>query len=295
MMLFPLRSLVPVFLILASAVSAQTLQEILDAHALPHPAKSNGVEATHTQTDNLLVIEAEDGVGGWEIINEGLSGQAIKSVNNQSMFYYIDFTDPGLYYLYYLASNLDTSSNDAIIRFGGQRLWGENNDGTPNNTSRPDGIRSHARLIFDWDSLPKGPGSHTPDEIKNNSVHVIVPEPGIYALEVRYRSAEYKVDKLVLTTETLSLTQPIQGQQFLAYPGWRRDAHGWFNGSQAPHIYHAFLGWMLKPNPFLSNELYLYPYGMDQWMWTSSAIWPFAYIWGEGWVEFEAPILPEIP
>lgn len=49
-----------------------------------------------------------------------------------------------------------------------------------------------------WTHLPKGPGNHTPDAIRDGPVYFQVPAPGRYTFEFAHRSANFAVDKVLL-------------------------------------------------------------------------------------------------
>jgi hypothetical protein len=161
-----------------------------------------------------LVLEAEAGKGGWERIDEA-GEKAIRAKEGERMVYRIRFERAGVYYLHlrcrltvgYMDATgkvLEPSStNDAAITVGGARLYGS--DGV----TRPEGMRSHART-FRWTFLPKGPGGHTPDPIRNNPVHTFIPQPGVYELAIGYRSPALVIDKFAFTTQPASPADPAR-------------------------------------------------------------------------------------
>jgi hypothetical protein len=173
----------------------------------PLPAPAAG-DARHAMDGESLVIEAEGGEGDWERIEEA-GEQAIRAKEGARMSYRIRFPRPGVYYVH-LRSRLTvgyrnaagkelepSSTNDAVVTVGGARLYGS--DGT----TRPEGMRCHGRTLR-WTFLPKGPGSHTPDAIRNDPVHTFIPQAGVYELVIGYRSPAFVIDKIALTTRPLS-------------------------------------------------------------------------------------------
>jgi hypothetical protein len=49
-----------------------------------------------------------------------------------------------------------------------------------------------------WTHLPKGPGNHTPDAIRDGPVYFVVHEPGVQVLEIAHRSANYAIDRVLM-------------------------------------------------------------------------------------------------
>jgi hypothetical protein len=169
----------------------------------PHPAPI-AAEAAWTMRGDALVIEAEAGTGGWERIAEA-GEQAIRAKEGATMVYRIRFERAGVYHLH-LRSRLTvgykdatgkklepSSTNDAAITVGGALLYGSD------EKTRPAGMRCHSRDLR-WTSLPKGPGAHTPDAIRNDPVHTYIPQPGVYEVVIGYRSPAFVIDKLAITT-----------------------------------------------------------------------------------------------
>jgi len=154
-----------------------------------------------------ITIEAETGTGEWMRFEE--DGQTvIQAVPDTSMTYRVQFSAPGLYYIHLrcrLTSGMaradgtilaDHSTNDAHVTVGGVRLYGSD------HTTRPEGMRCHSRTLGWW-SLPKGPGGHTPEVIKETPVVTYLPEAGVYEVVLRFRSPGFVVDKIAFTRTAL--------------------------------------------------------------------------------------------
>jgi hypothetical protein len=185
----------------------------LELHAAPEPA---GTEAALPAAMPVYAagvpFSAQEGVGDWERIeSHGIA--AIRSVAGASMRYLVQLPEAGRFYVH-LRCHQSTgmigpqgtplpghSTNDAFVTIGGVRLFGS--DGV----TRPEGIRCHSDE-FAWWSLPKGPGGHTPDPIRNDPVHTVIPAPGIYELVLTYRSPGFVVDQIAVTRHP----SPPEGQ-----------------------------------------------------------------------------------
>lgn len=173
----------------------------------PHPAPV-AAEALWTMRGDALVIEAEAGEGGWERLTEA-GEQVIRSREGARMMYRVRFERAGIHYLH-LRCRLTvghkdaagkvlvpSGTNDAAVTVGGALLYGA--DGK----TRPAGMRCHSRELR-WTFLPKGPGAHTPEAIRDRPVHTYIPQPGVYEVVVGYRSPAFVIDKLAFTTSPKS-------------------------------------------------------------------------------------------
>jgi len=172
------------------------------AHVAPWPTPLTHAPAT-ASSPSSLVIEAETGTGEWERLEES-GAVVIRAVPGKSMTYQVSIAEAGVYYVHLrcrLTSGMkgpdgrlldDTSTNDAHVTVGGQRLYGSD------LTTRPDGMRCHSATLSWW-SLPKGPGGHTPVAIKNAPVTTFLPQAGVYEVVLRYRSPGFVVDKIAFT------------------------------------------------------------------------------------------------
>jgi hypothetical protein len=140
-------------------------------------------------------FEAEDGVGNWRLI-PAPGGRAIQDPGAGRMQYEIEFTTPGRYYVFLYARQGPSGpgkDNDAALSLNGERLYGSD------DRTRPEGMRVHGG--WKWSHLPKGPGAHTPDGIRNDPVYFRVPAPGRYTFEIAHRSARFAVDAVVMQRE----------------------------------------------------------------------------------------------
>ncbi len=121
------------------------------------------------------------------------------------MRYLVSFASPGTYYLHLRCHQAKGtpgpdgkplpghSTNDVRVTVGGAPLYGV--DGT----TRPVGMRCHSDTLRWW-SLPKGPGGHTPEPIKEHPVHFHIPSAGTYTVQLAYRSPGMVIDRLAITT-----------------------------------------------------------------------------------------------
>lgn len=142
--------------------------------------------------DGQVAFEAEDGEGDWRLI-PAPGGLAMQDPGQGTMRYTIEFTQSGNYYVFLFAKQGPAGSgeeNDAALTLNGERLYGSDHH------TRPEGMRVHGN--WKWTFLPKGPGGHTPDTIRNNPVYFKVPEPGRYVFEIKHRSANFAVDKVLM-------------------------------------------------------------------------------------------------
>lgn len=48
-----------------------------------------------------------------------------------------------------------------------------------------------------WTGLPKGPGAHTPDAIREGTVYFLVHKAGKHSLEIAHRSSTFAADKIL--------------------------------------------------------------------------------------------------
>jgi hypothetical protein len=144
------------------------------------------------ERDGRVEFEAEDGTGDWKRIALP-GGHAIQDPGEGTMRYEIKFTTAGRYYVFLLAKQGPTGpgkDNDCVLMLNGERLFGSD------HRTRPEGMRVHGD--WKWSHLPKGPGGHTPDAIRNDPVYFRVPAPGRYTLEMAHRSANFAVDKILM-------------------------------------------------------------------------------------------------
>lgn len=156
------------------------------------------------EVDGLVSIEAENGTGGFEVVaSGGISGGYIKApTTDAAMSYTIHFGQTGDFYLYALVKKGCESAgacNDVFVTMDGEKLYAAADDST-----RPDGIRSYGD--WGWWSLAKGPGSHTPEEISSDPVYFRIETTGEHIITFTKRSANYLIDKLVLSLTTLDLS-----------------------------------------------------------------------------------------
>jgi hypothetical protein len=159
----------------------------------------------HTEIDGVITIEAENAVyrDGW-IEVEGISGSAMRDEGVRTegrITFNVRFDEPGRYYVYMLMRRTDLvysdKANDAFVSLGGHKLYAS--DGV----TRPDGIRC-GQLEFMWESMPKGPGAHTPRHIFHDPIYALVPAPGEYTLEIISRSPGFEVDQIRLQREGIA-------------------------------------------------------------------------------------------
>jgi hypothetical protein len=193
----------PLAVLLASLVGAvATEAPVAQPFARPLPAPTSA-GATHTERNGQVLIRATEGEGHWERFEED-GFAVIRAVHGESMIYRVYFKQAGIWYVH-LRSRLTTgmkgpdgqvladhSTNDAYVTVGGVRLHGSD------RVTRPEGMRCHGRAL-DWWSLPKGPGGHTPDAIRDDPVMTFLPEPGVYEVALRYRSPGFVVHQIAFT------------------------------------------------------------------------------------------------
>lgn len=151
--------------------------------------------------EGRVLIEAEIGTGDWTVIANDRDGHAVQATEGKAMRYLIDFREAGTWYVWLRCRHGGNhSTNDAFVTLGGQPLYGVD------RSTRPVGIRCHDDA-FSWWSLPKGPGAHTPDAIRDDPVEAFIPQPGVYALEIAYRSPVFAIDQILLTTSKETPTE----------------------------------------------------------------------------------------
>lgn len=144
------------------------------------------------EKDGLVTLEAETGKGNWNIVPSP-TGMAIQDPGRGYMRYDIEFTKLGKYYVFLLARQGPRGKdkeNDVLLSLNREKLYGSD------NVTRPDGMRSYGD--WKWTKLPKGPGHHTPDGIRNDPVYFKVDRPGIVVFEIAHRSANFTIDKVVM-------------------------------------------------------------------------------------------------
>ncbi|MBK9139095.1 MAG: DUF5060 domain-containing protein [Verrucomicrobia bacterium] len=147
---------------------------------------------TIRERDGVVEFEAEAGVGDWTLIPSP-TGRAIQSPGEGRMRYEIEFTQPGKFYVFLLARQGPIGrdkENDVLLSLNGEKLYGQD------DRTRPDGMRSYGG--WRWTHLPKGPGNHTPDAIRDGPVYFVVHEPGVQVLEIAHRSANYAIDRVLM-------------------------------------------------------------------------------------------------
>ncbi len=146
--------------------------------------------------NGIVSIEAEHAteIVGWQDTT-GVSGAAMQDMSERHagyMLYKIYFDEPGLYFMSLLARTPGgTSTNDCFITIDDKKLYGADAQ------TRPDGMRVHGEE-FTWTFLPKGPGSHTPDAIRDKSVYAKIDSAGWHQLKIGSRSKLFIIDKIVL-------------------------------------------------------------------------------------------------
>ncbi|MDZ7314802.1 MAG: hypothetical protein ONA69_01520 [candidate division KSB1 bacterium] len=154
--------------------------------------------------DGIISMEAEnaDRIVGWKRI-DGRSNHALQDTSEQGkgyMTFSILIDQPGKYWvsLLCLAPLGDTSKNDCFVCLDGERLYGID------DKTRPDGMRCHT-ATFQWSSLPKGPGGHTPEVIKEHPVYALVKKVGVHEFKIASRSKGFCIDKIVLKLDDKTL------------------------------------------------------------------------------------------
>jgi hypothetical protein len=160
--------------------------------------------ATPPAGDDLVVLEAEQGTGDWTIVPHPTSsgGRHINDPGAGSMTYTVTFPKAGRWYLFLRAwrgqaTPATDDENDVFVRVQGEKLW------AMDDATRPDGMR--VRCVDScWSFLPKGPGPHTPPAIKMGNVHAVIDRPGRYTLELRHRSTNLSIDKILFKHESLA-------------------------------------------------------------------------------------------
>lgn len=153
------------------------------------------------ERNGIVSFEAEDGLGEWPSFDLS-KGKAIRDPGGGRMRYQVKFTAPGHYYLFMRVKQGPLGKdkeNDVLVSLDGERLYGED------NRTRPDGMRSYGD--WKWTYLPKGPGWHTPDEIRDGPVYFDVPAPGEYTFEIAHRSTNFCIDKVLLKRNDPSLPE----------------------------------------------------------------------------------------
>ncbi len=159
--------------------------------------------------EGTVSMEAENAteIVGWKRVS-GNSGDAMQDVSERKkgwMYYNVRFTRPGRYFvhLYCLAPGNNTSKNDCYVKLDDEKLYS-----VADPQKRPDGIRVHSGT-FAWTFLPKGPGSHTPDDIRKKPVYADVKTAGDHVFKIISRSKEFTLDKIVLKLEDQNAPQGL--------------------------------------------------------------------------------------
>jgi hypothetical protein len=144
------------------------------------------------ETNGVVAFEAELGTGDWRLIATP-TGRGIEDPGAGRMLYEIEFAQTGNYYVFLLACQGPLGKhkeNDVLLSLSGEKLFGQD------DRTRPDGIRSYGD--WKWARLPKGPGAHTPNPIRDGPVYFRVTRPGIHRLEIAHRSANFAIDRVLL-------------------------------------------------------------------------------------------------
>lgn len=159
------------------------------------------------EENGTIALEAEHAttLTGWRLVN-GKSGQALQDNSERKqgkLTFNIKVESPGKYFVYLLclAPARDTGKNDCYVTLNGKPLYAASD-----STLRPEGIRVHSD-IFVWSSLPKGPGAHTPNAIRDGKVYALIDQPGVHTLEIASRSQGFTLDKIILQKDTITPTE----------------------------------------------------------------------------------------
>ncbi len=186
-----------------------------------------GSMAAYAQPNNPqnILLEAENTTycQGWRLV-PGKSGDALQddAARGEGILRYdLYLKRAGRYYVHLLcmAPEKNTSKNDCFLLLNDERLLA-----SKDSTIRPEGIRVHSSQ-FVWSALPKGPGAHTPNAIRNGQVYFSVAKPGAYQLQVISRSKGFVLDKILLRLDRPELPQDIdllpsrQPENSLPYAG----------------------------------------------------------------------------
>ena len=176
-------------------VEAGTINEITELRA---PSDGDWILMLQSQRQpfaergGVVAFEAESGGGEWPTFQIP-GGEAIRDPGGGRMRYQVTFSKPGKYYVFMRCKQGPRGKdkeNDVLVSLNGERLYGED------DKTRPVGMRSYGD--WKWAYLPKGPGWHTPDSIRNGPVYFKVPAAGEYTFEIAHRSANFCIDKVMM-------------------------------------------------------------------------------------------------
>jgi hypothetical protein len=156
-----------------------------------------------SERDGVVVMEAERGQGTWKIIEDaGCSGgRGINDPGRGMMSYTFHVQKPGRWYLFLRAVRGSTTArtddeNDVTVEVNGARLFGSDAQ------TRPEGLRVRSET-WTWTFLPKGPGAHTPDNIREGNVHFVAGRAGQQRLDLIHRSTNISIDRILLRHESV--------------------------------------------------------------------------------------------
>lgn len=94
--------------------------------------------------------------------------------------------------------------NDVRLFLVGEKLYASD----PN--LRPDGMRSSGD--WKWAKLPKGPGSHTADAIRDDPVYFKVTRSGKHLFKIAHRSNNFAIDKVVMKLNNPDYAEELNGK-----------------------------------------------------------------------------------
>jgi hypothetical protein len=174
--------------------------------AIDVAAREAGAAAAGTwaERDGVVAMEAERGKGDWTPRDDpaASAGRFVNDPGRGAMSYAFTVTKTGRFFVFLrarkgTATPATDDENDVFVEIDGQRLYG--GDGK----TRPEGMRTNP-TTWAWTFLPKGPGGHTPDAIRDLNVYALIEKPGPHELVLRHRSVNFSVDKIVLKHESVA-------------------------------------------------------------------------------------------
>ncbi len=148
--------------------------------------------------NGVISMEAEHAheIKGWMPVTGMSGGKAMQDTSSRGqgrMIYHLNISEPGPYFVFLLCRTPGgTSTNDCFIRINGDKLHA-----VASPAMRPDGMRVHSET-YAWTYLPKGPGAHTPNLIRDKPVFVWIKNAGTHQLEIISRSKLFCIDKILL-------------------------------------------------------------------------------------------------
>jgi len=151
-----------------------------------------------TDKNGVISMEAEHAheIKGWIPVTGMSGGKAMQDTSSRGqgrMSYNLKISEPGPYFVFLLCRTPGgTSTNDCFIRINGDKLHA-----VASPAMRPDGMRVHSET-YAWTYLPKGPGAHTPNLIRDKPVFVWIKNAGTHQLEIISRSKLFCIDKIIL-------------------------------------------------------------------------------------------------